>query len=274
MVQELAGSNGSSHAIGQGNNCTRQFLVPWDSRFTDAETLLGSSHPELPWSWCHHVRIEPFPPEPKASGGDISPTTEAIQYDQGLLTAEYATDFSVANQWPTVVPKPSLRANTTLQIAAQMAGEFMRFAARAARWADNLSADPDEPVPEDDSPAGRLLVRQGELTLTWNYVDNPPLDRFDAMMGCVNTAVFLGLGVETLLFSGYELAESTKASVTSPGTWTMKIQLQFRQIRIGAVSFGWNHEYRGEDGWERVYVHNGLDWALRYTPVDFSGMFT
>lgn len=263
---EVSGSNSSSHTIGQGNSSTRVFVVDWASRFTFAESLLGELHPDIPFCWCKSVSIEPFPGQDPV----IYSGTAAI-YDLAKVTAEYGTDFTVAGQWPSAIPKPALRANTTLQLAMSLGGEFLEFPARFTRWDDNSLGEPTGPVPDAESGAGRLLVRQGDITLTWNYVDDPPT--LTQYFGSVNSDVFLGAPAETLLFAGVELEESTKASITDPGCWTVKVTLQYRMIKAGANTYGWNHEYRGEDGWRKVYMFDGSVWEERYTPVPYAGMF-
>lgn len=273
-MEEIAGSNKSSH--GDGNAATRVFLTTWSGRLTAAESLLGSAHPEIAQCWCRNVTIDPFPSDPQATGGDIAdPTATAIQYGIAKLTAEYATDFTSAGQWPSDIPQPSLCEGTTLQISVRSAGEFMKFPARQARWDSNLSGQPTGKVPDSESGAGRMLVRKGEIVLTWNYVDDPPVAMFDRYIGAVNDDTpFLGKTEETLLFTGYELSEATRSSVASPACWTMRLTFEYREIRVGSESFGWNHEYDGMDGWEKVKVYNGSYWELRYTPTDFSALFT
>lgn len=264
---EISGSNSSQHTVGQGNSSSRVFTVPWADRLTFAESLLGAPHPEIPFCWCKSVSIEPFPSrDPAAYPGT------AIAYELAKVTAEYGTDFTVAEQWPSAVPRPTVRANTTLQLAMRLGAEFLRFPARETRWEDNTTGDPTKPVPDEDSPAGRLLVRQGEINLTWNYVDDPPL--LTEYFGTVNSDTFLGAPPETLLFGGVELVESTKASITDPGCWTVKVTLQYRMIKVGLNTYGWNHEYRGEDGWKKVYMFDGTSWAERYKPVPYASMFT
>lgn len=258
-MPEISGSNSSTHGIGSGNQATRILIVPWANRLAEAEALLGAAHPDIPLCWCKSVRIEPFPDE------------AAFPYLNAKITAEYATDFSL-QPWP--FPKPSLRANTSLSIASvQIAGEFLRIPARSSRWADNRQGYPEGPLPEDDSPAGRLFVAKAEITLQWDYVDVPPFAIWNDLRGKVNQTTFLGCEPETLLFSGYELAPSTKASVISPWTWRLMPKFLYRAIKVGTNVYGWNHEYR-PTGWQRVLMFDGTDWVDRYAQADFSGMFS
>lgn len=272
MAIELVGSNSSTHEIGQGNACTRTILVAWSSRLSVAEGLLGAAHPSIPACWVKSVRIDPFPDEAKASGGDLNPASQEISYALAKLTLEYATDFG-HQPWPSAVPKPALRAGTALSLAIQSGAEAMRIPARSARWEDNPYGQPDAPVPEDDSPAGRLLVAKAEFTLTWDYVVEPPLAAYNALIGGVNDAAFLGCPADTMLFTGYELAPSVRASISSPWCWRMAVKFVLRAIRIGEQVYGWNHEYRA-DGWHRVTMDDGSGAQVdRYQRRDFSAMF-
>lgn len=267
---ELVGSGSSSHEIGSGNACTRIFLTPWADRFTVAESLLGAGHPHIPFTYVKSIKIDPFPDEAAAEGGDIDPKTGHIVYTWAKLTLDYATDFS-QQSWP--IPQPSIRSGTSLAIQAiESTAEFMRVPARATRWDDNTNGDPEGPIPEDDSPAGRILIMKGEITLLWDYVDNPPIANWNEKKGCINQTTFLACHPETLLFLGYEMRPSTKAQITSPWTWQLVPKFSYRAVRQGEQNFGWNHEYRN-DGWHRVKMFNGASWTDRYTLTEFSTMF-
>lgn len=266
MLNEISGSNSSRHGIGQGNTASRQFICDWVERFYQAEALLGAPHPEIPNCWCYEVQIKPFPTEDPAGVG------MPIAYTRALLEASYGTDFThaSANQWPSSIPRPTIRQNTSLQIAISSSVEIMRFPAGNVRWADNTDGQPDKPVPEDESPAGRFFVSQQEITLTWNYVDDPP--DFQQYEGAVNGSTFLGKAPQTLLFGGYELKESTKAEILNPGSWMVTVKLQYRAIKVGTQTYGWNHEYSA-DGWKEVLMYDGSSWVPRYRVVDFTNMF-
>lgn len=263
---EISGSNASQHAVGQGNASTRVWTVPWAERLDFAESLLGAPHPDVPACWCNSVSIEPFPSrDPVAYPGG------AIGYDLARVTAQYAID--PANQpWP--IDKPQLREQTALSIQSfQSAAEFLRLPARATRWADNMPGYPSAPLPEDDSAAGRMLVSKIEIALAWDYVDQPPLADWNQRVGQVNDAEFLGCEPETLLFIGYELAASTRASIQSPWTWRLVPKFSYRAIHVDDQTYGWNHEYRA-DGWKRVKMADGAGgFTDRYPTGDFSDMF-
>lgn len=269
---ELTGSGTSVHEIGSGNSVTRTFLIPWTGRGVIAETLLGTPHPSIPWCWCKSVRLEPFGNDPKAGGGDIDPVTEEIVYEYAKCTAEYATDFGTAQLWPADIPKPTIREGTTLTLECQDTSEFMRFPARAARWSDNPDGSPGAAVPEADSPAGRMLVAKTEFVLTWNYLKDVPLVRLRGLIGKTNSTSLLGCSEETLLFLGFDLRPSTRASIVSPGCWMVNAKFSYRAVKVGGSEYGWNHEYRA-DGWRRVQMSDGSSIVDRYPKADFSGMF-
>lgn len=271
-MQELIGSGGSTHEIGSGNRVTRTFLIAWDGRGATAEALLGTAHPTIPYCWCKSVKLEPFGNEPKSSGGDLDPTAAEIVYEYAKCTAEYATDFGTAQHWPEEIPKPELRADTTLTLEVQNTSEFLRFPARATRWSDNPMGYPGAPVPEGDSAAGRMLIAKAEFALTWDYVENVPVSRLRGFFGKTNEAEFLGCAAETLLFAGFDLRNSTRASITDPGCWQVPVKLLYREIAVGDESYGWNHEYR-PGGWKRVQMTDGGSLEDRYPQTSFSGMF-
>lgn len=273
-LDELCGSNSSQHSINSGNEVTRVFVADWTTRIQVAEALLGSPHPEFASCWCHTVNIEPLlqDAEPGAGGVIDNPSEQVIVYPRAKITARYGTDVTVAQMWPPEIAKPQIRANTSLTLSIRSTAEFMRFPARDARWEDNPDGEPDKPVPDEESPAGRLLVSQSEYELVWDYVDSPPLSRFEALKGKVNASAFLGCPGETLMFGDYSLEPSRKASVASPTSWKLTVVLRKRAIPVGSNIYGWNHEYR-LDGWYRVLMFDGSDWDNRYPPVDFSGMF-
>lgn len=272
---ELCGSNSSQHSINAGNDVTRVFAVDWANRITAAESLLGSSHPEFASCWCHTVEIEPLLQEAEPGTGGLinNPAEQVIVYARAKLTARYGTDVTVAQMWPQGVTKPAVRANTSLVLSIRSTAEFMRFPARDARWEDNPEGNPNDPIPDEESPAGRLLISQSEYELVWDYVDDPPLSRFESYKGKVNDDVFLGCPAETLLFGDYSLEPSRKASILSPTSWKMTVVLRKRSIAAGSGTYGWNHEYRG-DGWERVLMFDGSNWGDRYPQDDFSALFT
>ena len=274
-IQELAGSNSSVHEATSGNSATRILLVPWDQRISIASSLAGSVHPEIPWCWCRRITIEPFSQDQIAGGGWIAdPKLQAITYPNGIakLTLEYGTDFSIAQQWPSDIPKPTFRIDTSLNLRVTSAGEFMRFPARHTRWEDNQYGDPNKPVPDEASPAGRFLVRQGEYELTWNYVDDPPVNRLRDAQGHVNDSTYLGCPSETLLFASFEAEEATQFQISHPGAWRLTLRFQLRYIKVGQSIYGWNHEYRGEDGWKKVLMYDGQAWSPRYEKTDFSNL--
>lgn len=272
---ELVGSNTSTHSVDGGNTCRREFIVAWADRLDAAQTLLGSAHPTIPACWCKSVSIEPWPQDAKATGGDLDPLEAEIVYPYAKLTCEYATD-PAAQDWPDDIPKPNFRSGTALKLEVQHAAEFLRVPARSTAWSDNTQRYPSGPIPEDDSPAGRLFVAKAEYRIHWLYVDNPPLNTLRGLIGCVNENQWLGGAAETMLFEGFELQPAFKASVDEPFTWTVICKFNYRAILVGQgqqqQTYGWNHEYR-LDGWKRVQMYDGTQWTDRYPKKNFSNMF-
>ena len=268
-TEEKCGSNSSVHAVGSGNAATRLFIVPWSSRLTFAQSLTGAAHPEIPYCWCHSIKIDPIMREQVAgeSGGIIT-------YPGGyaLITAEYATDWATANHWPADIPKPDHCEGTGLTLRVQYAGEFLRIPARHMRWEDNTQGYPAGPLPDDESQAGRLLIQGAQYDLQWVYVDNPPIQRLRDAISQVNSDEFLGCDAGTLLFLGFDITPSAKFDLLAPGSWELSLKFQERTIKAGENTYGWNHEYRGEDGWVEVRMYDGAAWGPRHKATDFSGL--
>jgi hypothetical protein len=266
---EIAGSNASQHAVGNGNAATRIVVVDWGARIATAESLYGTPHPEIPYCWCNSVAIDPIMAEQEAAEG-----TGVITYPGGhaKITANYATDWAIGNHWPNGIGKPNHRDGTGLTLRVNYSSDFLRLPAREMRWDDNYNDDLDKARPDDESMVGRKLFAGATYDVRWVYVDDPPIERLRGAIGAVNESVFLGCQPETLLFLGFDLAPTAKASIADPGSWELAIKFQERTIKVGQNSLGWNHEYRGEDGWKRVRMY-GESWEARYQKQDFSGLF-
>jgi len=260
--EEKCGSNSSAHAVGSGNAATRVFVVDWASRLTFAQSLTGAAHPEIPYCWCNSLKIDPIIREQPANE---SPTGYA------LVTAEYATDWATANHWPSDIPKPDHCEGTGLTLRMQYAGDFLRVPAREMQWDDNPYSEPDKPIPDDESMAGRILIQGAQYDLQWVYVDDPPIKRLRAAESHVNEDEFLGCDPGTLLFLGFDLTPSANFDLLDPGSWELSLKFMERRIEIGEDIYGWNHELRA-DGWQQVNMRRNGDSGPRYQPMAFAGL--
>lgn len=266
---ERCGSNASTHAVGSGNAATRVFVVPWSQRLTFAKALAAAAHPDIAYCWCRQIKIDPIMQEQPA---DETGAGGMINYPAGFaqITAEYGTDWAIANHWPSDIPKPAHCAGTGLTLRMQYAGEFLRIPAREARWADNYQADPELPVPDDESMCGRLLVQGAQYDLDWQYLVDPPIQRLREATSKVNEDEFLGCDPGTLLFLGFDLSAGARFDLDAPGAWNLMLKFQERRIEVGQNVYGWNHEYRGEDGWQEVVMFDGQQWGPRHKSAAFA----
>ena len=106
-------------------------------------------------------------------------------------------------------------------------------------------------------------------------VNTTKLDRF---LGCVNSGMFFGYEPEVVLFEGYDVNHEWSVDNGVPRrTWSCSWHFKARPIRVPhpnnpnqTITVGWNHEYRGEDGWKEVRF---ADNRLRYQLADFKYIF-
>lgn len=153
-------------------------------------------------------------------------------------------------------------------------GEFMLFPARDARWEDNLAADPNKAIPDQDSQAGRIVVPKIEYRITAENVITPPLATLAAKVGHVNQGPWLGWPDEVVLFESYSMDYRWQIDNKQPIlTWTIELNFIARPIKVGNKVYGWNHEYRGKDGWKKIYMYDGTQWTPRYPSTTFSDIF-
>jgi hypothetical protein len=288
IFHELAGSGRQSHTTASGNTDQRLFLIRSIDRNTFATEMAGTPHPVFPNTYCSSIRISPFDPEQTPEFVISDPHTEVVVYAQNnglntLAICDYETDFSQA-RWPCDVPQPDFESGTALTMRMRMTGQFLRVSGRDLAWADNVVNDPGGPLVSDDSPAARILIPMSEFRLDWLFVDEPPIDEWEAdLVGRVNLVTFLGSEPETILFEGFDLDPSRQFVVLDPFSFTISATFRKRRIvpAVGLSSsgtpsgtvYGWNHEYR-HDGWERVKMFDGAGNPVdRYEQADFTDMF-
>jgi hypothetical protein len=116
------------------------------------------------------------------------------------------------------------------------------------------------------------LIPIREIELQWDFVDDPPLDDLDDLMGTVNDSSFLGCEAETLLFENYSIQETFRASPIDPHTNRVTIQMRRRRIKVSTNVYGWNHDYREDPaGWAKVLFMS--DNEPRYKLKSFTNIF-
>lgn len=265
---ELAGSPKEQLSEAAGSAATRTFLIPWENRLAFAQNMVGTAYPNFPQSRVVSCALQPWHGEDMPPSGTIvDPSVQTAGYPGrlALLTFGYGPDFT-KKAWPTDMPKPAnIRFGTELRFRVSGSAQFLVLPFGGCKWADN-SAD----LTENDN--SRILIPIREIELQWDFVDDPPLDDLDALMGTVNDDVFLGCEAETLLFENYSVQETFRASPINPHTNRVTIQMRRRRIAVGASVYGWNHDYREDPaGWAKVLFKS--DNSPRYSIEPFDNIF-
>jgi hypothetical protein len=276
--EELSGSGRTQHDADSANGGDRLFLVGWSDRLAFAATLSGKQWPGIPYCFCRNIQIDLFSRQLCPDAATLTdPNSTLVSYSQNggmvaLVRATYGTDYSTA-PWPCQVPKPSHTEGTQLKLRIRSSGQFLTVPADATTWSDNTEAYPEGPLPTPDTNA-RITIPIVEYHIEWLYVDEPPLNEWDELLGCVNAGEFLGAEAETILFEGYESDQSTQFVIADPFCWKLVPVFRKRRIVVGENVYGWNHELRN-DGWTKIKMSDGDGGQVdRYSTADFSTMFT
>jgi hypothetical protein len=173
--------------------------------------------------------------------------------------------------WPTTVTRPSHADGTVLRLKASVSGQFLQHPIRAgAEWDDSSPGDP-KPKPKPDQN-GHILIPVTDYPVEWDFVTDPDIESLrEDYVGTVNDADFLDCPAESLLCQGFSIEPSVRMHSSDPFAWKITAQIKHRHVRDGAVTHGWNHDYRADPpGWARVQVGG----ANRYASADWSGMFS
>ena len=264
---ELSGSPKESLNESSGSTAERKFLVPFSSRLSFAQSFVGTGYPNFPQARLVAIDIQPWTEDLVPEGTIVDPSLTTADYgDQPcLVTVKYGPDYT-QKAWPTGFTKPaSIRSGTELRYNIRGTGQFLTIPSAATKWDD----DPTAIVPADIQST--ILIPMAAFQLQWDFVDDPPIDRFEDMIGQVNSDAFLGQPAETLLFDNYEISDSFRAAPANPHTNRVVISLVSRKIKDGVNTHGWNHFYREEPaGWAKLIKSNG---DPMYTSTAFAGMF-
>lgn len=276
-ITELAGSPRESINESSGSSAERHFLVPMSARLTFAQSLVGTAYPNFPQARVVSVDLQPWMKEDALpQGAFVDPEIATADYgDQPcLITVKYGPDFT-QKAWPTEFTKPSpIRVGTELRFQIKGDAKFLLIPTSACRWEDDPSYEDDGgeiPVPEDANTA--ILIPSRTIQLQWDFIDNPPIQKLESLVGRVNEDEFLGSEPETILFEGYEVAETFRASPINPHTNRVTISLSQRRVDAGSGTIvGWNHDYReSPSGWAKLLLS---DSEPRYKQDEFGDMFT
>lgn len=263
---ELSGSPKESLNESSGSTVERNFLVPWNTRLTFAQSFVGTGYPNFPQARVVAIDIKPWTEDLVPSGTITDPSLSTADYSTqpALITIKYGPDFT-QKTWPTDMVKPSFRSGTELRFQIRGSGQFLTIPAAATKWEDDSKAI----VPADINST--VLIPLSQIRIQWDFVDDPPIGRLEDLVGKLNSDPFLGSPPETLLFENYEISESFRAAALNPHTNRVIVNFAARKIHDGPNIRGWNHDYRENPaGWAKLLLSNGQP---RYTAQPFAGMF-
>lgn len=263
---ELAGSPRESLNESSGSSAERRFLVRMDQRLTFAEAISKTRYPHFPQSRVVAIDLQPWNEDLIVDGEILDPEQVSADYgDQPcLVTVKYGPDFT-KKLWPYSIPKPQFRHGTELRYQVRGNAKFLLIPSSACRWED----DANVPVPEDANTAVKVSMKN--IQIQWDFVDDPPINGFDATIGRTNSTLFLGAPAETLLMESYDVSETFRDSALNPHTNRVIVNFSQREIPTASGVYGWNHDYREYPaGWARLLLSDG---EPRYKLADFSGIF-
>ncbi len=264
---ELAESPQETLSESSGSTAQRMFLVDSANRLEFAQYLVGSLYPNFPQCRVNSVSIKPWSGDIPPNGAElIDPTVQTADYagKPALITISYGPDFT-QKTWPTDMPKPSVREGTELRFNIGGSGQFLLIPSNGCKWQDS-----GEDLQGTEN--SRILLTIREIQIQWDFVDDPPLNTLDGLLGHCNETDFLGCEPETLLFEQYSVEESFRAAPLNPHTNRVQLTFRKRRIQDGSSVHGWNHDYRASPaGWAKVLFKS--DDEPRYSLEDMTNMF-
>jgi len=269
-ITELAGSPRESLNESSGSSAERRYLVPMNQRITFAQAQVGRAYPNFPQARVVAIDMQPWMGDDAIPAGvivDPELATADYGFQPCLVTVKYGPDFT-QKLWPTDFPKPAFAIGTELRFQIRGAGKFLPIPTSATKWEGDTGGV--IPVPEDASSA--ILIPSRLIQLQWDFIDNPPINRFEGLVGRLNEDTFLGSAPETILFESYDVTETFRPSAITPHTNRVTVNLNQRKIDTGSGVVGWNHDYREQPaGWVKLLLSDG---ESRYKLAAFAGMFT
>ena len=271
-ITELSGSPRESLNESSGSTAERRYLVPMNQRITFAQAQVGKAYPNFPQARVVAIDMQPWMGEDALPDGviiDPAISTADYGFQPCLVTVKYGPDFT-QKAWPTQFPKPAFLLGTELRFQIRGDAKFLMIPTSACKWDDDVgSGGGNIPVPEDINSA--ILIPARAIQIQWDFVNDPPITRLESLVGRVNSDTFLGSEAETLLFEGYDVTETFRASAIAPHTNRVTVNISQRRIDTGAAIVGWNHDYREEPaGWAKLLL---TDDEPRYKLTAFTGMF-
>ncbi len=269
--QEIGGSPKEQYSS-EGFTATREFLVPWENRNEFAQAVFGSSDEprQLPYPgrkdvFAWKLRFVPFDPAAVSIGDMRDPKTDYVHYNGSYAKA--VVDYQMSDN-SSRSDGPINEEGTSITYRMVIDSVEEPIPANGWRWRNT-----DAPIPLDTA-----LVKRIPMTthfITWSSVVSPPWNTITAMQGTVNSAVFQGCAVGTLLFEGAEANKLfRKGSGLEEGpsayVWSLKYAFQEKAVKFANNVYGWNDVYNMANGsWQSIVQNN----ATLYGYGDFHRLF-
>ena len=274
-----------------GADATRTFLVPFDQKEQALIELQGNStvggtdrqhHPNIPRLIVDTIKISPYNPKPDQNCY-VDPETEAATYTDSYLQFDITYKL-YASGWTNSEP-----SSETFEVPHG----YINYEVTSAKEAIVLPSN--ELRFKDDQDEEQLLVnKQGIVNyvpvtnhiITWDYVQNPPIDAIRKKLGQVNAAPFLGAKAGTLLFDSVKA--NRRAAVTPDGSSFLelnwKLSYTFKEkyivdglgndLGLNGDAAGWSYIYdRRSSAWVKAFYKVGNKFIYLYPETDFTALF-
>jgi hypothetical protein len=234
-------------STGQGLGSSKQYLVPWTSRYLVANTLLGFNyrapllHPESLNMRAMSVSIR----------GVGAPTQGPIQLafpyailrvDWGVPTWEALRTDDPGNQMGMDPDTPLIYATQRMSMSYQM----VSIPGRAVQFSSGVKMK--------DTFYGYKIVNT-EMILTLHQLQNLPAVNYRSLMGKINSSTFLGGAIGKVRFDNLETARTA----STDGSRTQEVTMYFTHRDIAR----WDYELEPDSGaWLQIQYATGANAGL------------
>ncbi len=267
----------------------RKFKVPWASRTDFIRLMKGSTvnvggiatygppsyWPGLPTLQVDTVDWEEWPNDNIGSGNSTTitdPSVDSIAFNYAIGVANYKStqpdnkdDGSKGDGNRPKVPFGRIQEDYV------STAEFLTSPGRNWRWASD-----SKQLPPDLNPGIRIPTV--EITLTWMRMPYIKWDVFNALVGTVNSGVFMHIfPIQTVLYLGATVSEEVQENQDNP-TWKAVMKFKARVLldeTNANANVTWNMLFRpgAATRWQ-VIESVGAGNKKIYAATDFSTLFT
>lgn len=275
-MPEIEGSGAWSIEAGKTLTITRQYLIPWGSQLSFVASWIGQPDPVFPIAHCKSADVEPV--------GRMGAGEPAVyEWAKVKLKFQFEAREGQQNSTPSTGGgggggggSPQFPPGVSIKVQARGSGEFLEFPARLVRYESNSSGNPNALMPAEESTAGVLFIPIIDWTVTLQNVVLPNTQALHERLGRVNSDLFMGFPIETVLFESYDADwDWTLDNGQARITWSIAYHFKVRAIQISSmppVWVGWNHDFHPAVGWQRAFI--GGPGNNRYMLTTFSDIFT